>query len=63
MRGAKQEFFKADFVQRFLLKINPEKGRREFVVDTHLPLLRRNVQFLLPFVGHQGKNSIKANKV
>lgn len=26
MHGAKREFFKTDFVQKFLFKINPEKG-------------------------------------
>lgn len=63
MHGAKREFFKAGFVQRFLLKINPEKGRPVFVAEAHLPLLGRNALFLLPFLGHQGKKSIEANKV
>lgn len=58
IHGAEREFFLTDFMQKFLFKINPEKGRsifRSFTenVKGHFLLLRRNAGFL-----HESFNEI-----
>lgn len=44
--GSKRDFSKADFVQKFLFKIYPEKGRPVFTVKAHFLLLEWNKGFL-----------------